>query len=68
MWTLIAFCCSIALITFVGQFSADMKAGTDIFLPGVTVLALSVGGLMVFSVWRCIKNMKLLKSGGKGDD
>jgi FtsH-binding integral membrane protein len=63
-WAVIACCCVVAIVTFAQRFLEDLSSEKEIFLPGVFVLVLAVLLVLVFSVTRVLKNVRLLRQFG----
>jgi cytochrome c oxidase subunit IV len=61
IWAVVTSCCFVAIGTFIKSLFEDLSAGKEIFLPGVLVLVFAVLCVLVFSITRIRKHIKLLK-------
>lgn len=51
----------LVLGVFVVKLIEDMAKGTELFIPGVTVLFLGAILVLIFSIMRIVKYIRLLK-------
>ena len=58
VWAVVFCCCVFALSIFARELAADLSAGEEIFIPGVTVLVCGVVLILAVSVRFLIKNIR----------
>jgi hypothetical protein len=61
IWTVISFCCIVAIVTFAKKSFENLSGEDEIFWPGISILGLAIFGLLFFSITRIVKYIKRIK-------